>query len=661
MTPRATLGRARAAVKLYAHSTYNLRIRMDGYGVGDRRVFRTLSALREFRRSILAVVCGVMLATAVHIRFEHVRIRPRPLPQVASDGSLVVSLPDTTALGEGPSAVILRLRGGAEPARVTIAVSGAPVDHVTIPAGSEIRVDTAARIPPGTGHQLVLSANRGDWNVRYLEVANVHGFSHGYIGFVIVPRGRQVPLPRWWLSIAVALALFALSRQAVPHDNRLIRWANRGVAVVVLALFAAAMLSPVVSRYRVLLSLDTFLLLAAILYFDPLVRVAARIMPISGRARGTVACVAPHVALVVLILSSVAKGYEPGTGLTPLIVFGRDFEGRALRALQTTPHSVVEGPGYDGQFYAQLALDPMLRDPSIATALDGPAYRARRMVLPWIAHVLGLGNPFWVLQAYALLNVISWLALAWLLLRWLPPDSMRSTLAWMACLAGDGLLASVRMSLTDGPSILLLAMSVAAIERNRHAIATALLGLAGLTRETNLVGAAILTPYERLQKRSVLLTAIRATAAAAPLCVWVLYLWSVGYSPTDVGAANFALPLTGFVDKWALTVRELANGSNPFAHLSLFTLVALTTQAVFLIVHREWRNAWWRIGIAYLLLVAILGGNVWGGHPGAISRVAIPIHVTFNIILSRLRWTHFAPLWVLGNLNVIVGLDLIRS
>jgi hypothetical protein len=632
---------------------------MDSNGRRGRHVFRTRSALSEVRGSIVAVVCGVTLATAVYLPFERVRVRPRPLPQVASDGSLVVSLPDTTALGEGPSAIILRLRGGADPARITIAVNSTAVDHVTIPASSEIRVDTAARIPPGTGHQLVLSANRRDWSLTYLELANIYGFSHRYVGFVIVPRDRHVPLPHWWLSVAVALALFALSRQAVPHGNRVFRWANHIVVVLVVALFAAAMLSPVVSRYRVLLSLDTFLVLAAILYFDPLVRVAARIMPTSASATGKASQVAPHVALVVLILSSVAKVYEPGTGFTPLIVFGSDFEGRALPALRATPHSVVEGSGYDGQFYAQLALDPMLRDPSIATALDGPAYRARRMLLPWTAHLLGLGNPFWVLQAYALLNVISWLALAWLLLRWLPPGGMRSTLAWMACLAGDGLLASVRMSLTDGPSMLLLAMSVAAIERNRHGIATALLGLAGLTRETNLVGAAILTPDKRLQKRTLLFTTIRAAAVAAPLFLWIVYVWSVGYSPTDVGASNFALPLTGFVDKWALTIRELANGSNPLARLSLFPLIALTTQAVFLIVHREWRNAWWRIGIAYLLLVAVLGGNVWGGHPSAISRIAIPIHITFNIILSRMRWTHFAPLWMLGNCNVLVGLDLL--
>jgi hypothetical protein len=626
-------------------------------------VFRTLSALREFRRAILSVVCGVVLVTAVHFRFDHVRVRPRPLPQVASDGSFLVALPDTTALGEGPSAVILRLRGGAGPARVTIAVNTTLVDRITIPAGTEIRVDTAARIPPGIGNQLVLSANRRDWRVSYLELANIHGFSHGYIGFVIVPRDRDVPLPHWWLAIAVALVLFVLSRQAVPPDNHVIRRAHRVVTGVVLLLFAAAMLSSMVSRYRVLLSLDTFILLAAILYFDPLRRVAARIIPTSQRLTGRAAQVAPHVALVVLIISSVAKVYEPGIGFTALIVFGSEFEGRALPALRATPHSVVEGPGSDGQFYAQVALDPMLRDPSIATALDGPGYRARRMVLPWTAHVLGLGKPFWVLQAYALLNVISWLALAWLLLRWLPPGELRSTLAWMGCLLGDGLLASVRMSLTDGPSMLLLALSVAAIERNRHGIATALLGLAGLTRETNLVGAAILIPYKRLQKGTLLVTAIRAAVVAAPLFLWLLYIWRVGYSATDVGADNFAPPLTGFVNKWALTIRELAGGSNPYARLSLFALIALTTQAVFLIAHREWRNAWWRIGIAYLLLVAVLGANVWGSHPGAFSRIAIPIHITFNImlILSRMNWTRFSPLWLLGNLNVIVGLDLIRS
>jgi hypothetical protein len=621
-----------------------------------------LWAVNKFRGNlILAVACGLVLAAVVYLPFERVRIRPRILPQVASDGSLVVSLPDTTGLGEGPSAIVLRLRGGTEPAQIAIALNGTPVDRVTIPPGSEIRFDTAAHVPPGTGHRLALSADRVDWSLTYLELATVHGFSHGRIEFAILPRARRFESPHWSLSIALALGLLALRQRVTPLAYRVLRWTHRLVVVLVLALFGIAMLSSAVSRYRVVFAVHTFFLLVALVYADVLLAAAARISSGLLRVIRTAAPVAPHAALVAFILFSVVQTYRSDTGFTSLIGFGSEFEHRALPALRETPHVVHEGSGYDGQFYAQLALDPMVRNAVVATAFDAPGYRARRILLPWIAHVAGFGNPYWVLQVYALLNVCSWLALAWLLLRWLPIGAGRSTLAWLACLLGDGLLASLRLSLPDGPSMLALALAVAAIERNRQWIAAALLGLAGLTRETNLVGAAILGPYERPRKRMVVLTAIRAAAVAAPLVLWIVYLWSLGYPSTDAGTGNIGLPLTGFTNKWTLTIQEWASGSNPFAHLSLFALIALTTQSVFLATRRDWGNPWWRLGIAYVLFAVVVGDNVWGGHPGAISRIVIPVNIAFNIMLSRMTWTRFAPLWIVGNLNVIVGLDVIRG
>ena len=38
---------------------------------------------------------------------------------------------------------------------------------------------------------------------------------------------------------------------------------------------------------------------------------------------------------------------------------------------------------------------------SIDRAMDSAPYRARRILMPWVAYLVGLGRPFWVLQAYA--------------------------------------------------------------------------------------------------------------------------------------------------------------------------------------------------------------------------------------------------------------------
>ena len=120
------------------------------------------------------------------------------------------------------------------------------------------------------------------------------------------------------------------------------------------------------------------------------------------------------LVLVAIFLASVARFYHPGTGFTALIAFPRGNPSEAP-ALQAIPHETVPPWGsYDGQFYAQRALDPLLRDPRVDRAMDLAPYRARRILFSWTAYLLGLGRPAWILQAFALQNVASWLLLAFL-------------------------------------------------------------------------------------------------------------------------------------------------------------------------------------------------------------------------------------------------------
>jgi hypothetical protein len=103
--------------------------------------------------------------------------------------------------------------------------------------------------------------------------------------------------------------------------------------------------------------------------------------------------------LVGLVLTK----FSPQSGFTSLIRIGNGWESRQLSALQALPvATVADSSGYDGQFYAQIALDPLLRDPDLVQSLDAPAYRARRILAPAAAALLGLGNPWWDLASLCL-------------------------------------------------------------------------------------------------------------------------------------------------------------------------------------------------------------------------------------------------------------------
>jgi hypothetical protein len=101
-------------------------------------------------------------------------------------------------------------------------------------------------------------------------------------------------------------------------------------------------------------------------------------------------------AVAAAFLASAAAYYSPATGLTFFIEFPAESHGRELPIVQAIPHHDHPGSaGYDGQFYAQLAIDPLITDPAIDRALDDPPYRARRILFSWTAHLVGLGQPRW--------------------------------------------------------------------------------------------------------------------------------------------------------------------------------------------------------------------------------------------------------------------------
>ncbi|HET9372099.1 MAG TPA: hypothetical protein VFO19_17685 [Vicinamibacterales bacterium] len=367
-------------------------------------------------------------------------------------------------------------------------------------------------------------------------------------------------------------------------------------------------------------------------------------------------CHAAAAGVILLFLSSVARFYHPVTGFTVFIGLpeGHDYEVPALRAM---PHA--DGPlGYDGQFYAQLALEPLLRDPSIDRAMDLPPYRARRILFAWTAYLGGLGHPPWILEAYALQNVVAWLLLAWLLCRWVPPSTPRHLALWTACLWTHGLLMSVRLALLDGPSLLLIAAAVALIERQRLLGAAGVLGIAALGRETNLLAAVAM-----IRRPSDWSSWLKLGAAAAlivlPLLLWQDYLWSIYRSTSLTRQNHFVMPMTTFVDRWRDLVAEASvSGLWSRAGFGLCGIASLTTQAIYLIWRRDLRSPWWRVAAAYAAMMFVLHSVVWDGFPGAVTRVLLPLTIGVNILLAREPGPSFWAWFVAANLLVVPALTV---
>jgi hypothetical protein len=228
-------------------------------------------------------------------------------------------------------------------------------------------------------------------------------------------------------------------------------------------------------------------------------------------------------------------------------------------------------------------------------------------------------------------------------------------------LFSHGLIASFEASLLEGPSLLLLVIAIIAIERNRRWIAACLMGVSGLGRETNILcGSALLERLPRAWRPGRVLAG-QMLAVGLPMVLWLSYLRA---SHPDAwfelgGERNFAPPLSGYFGDWAVTLAQFRDqGWGSFARFDLLALTSVTTQLVFFAVRRQWSSPWYRVALAYLMLMLFLGPAVWEGTPGAFTRVLLPMTCAYNVLLPRGR--AYWPLAVLGNLSVINGLHALR-
>ena len=365
---------------------------------------------------------------------------------------------------------------------------------------------------------------------------------------------------------------------------------------------------------------------------------------------------AAGIVAVVVFLGLVARLWHPVYGFTALFQLDASNDGVKIAAFRELPVYVHRDTGgYDGLYYAQIAQDPTLRDPALPPAMDNFAYRARRILPPALAWLLGAGQPAAIIHTYALLNVAAWLALAAVLWRLLEVRDARGWLAWAGVLFSAGALGSVRLALTDLVALGILAGALLAAECGRGRLAAAGLAAAGLARETALLAVAGLCQSPWFSKKNV----ARGLVVAVPLGAWLAYVrWRAG--PADQGWSNFTWPGTGLLEKWHAVIEALSTVEDrPLAWTTLLATLGLTVQAAFFVVRRDPADRWWRIGAAYTGLMLCLGTAVWEGFPGAATRVLLPLSLAFNVQAHRSR-ASFAWL-LLGNLSVFAGLLTLRD
>jgi hypothetical protein len=265
------------------------------------------------------------------------------------------------------------------------------------------------------------------------------------------------------------------------------------------------------------------------------------------------------------------------------------------------------------------------------------------------AWLLPIDQPRAIKHAYLIFNGIAWLVLAALLWRLIPGNDWSDWLARGGILFSTGAIASIRFALTDLIALALLAGSMLALERRRIGWAGSLLGAAGIARGAALFALPALGEKPWLSRPN--LRRCLPVLALVAVSTTVVF-WHLGWS----GPSNnfFAWPFGSFLDKWLNSFADIFQGQSlGMAWIGFVALISLTVQAAFFVLRWPADERWWRLGIAYVVLMCFLDDAMWRGAAGGATRLLLPLTLAFNVFARRSR---ASPAWLLaGNLAVATG------
>lgn len=270
--------------------------------------------------------------------------------------------------------------------------------------------------------------------------------------------------------------------------------------------------------------------------------------------------------------------------ITAFIVAGDRF---ADRAQLDAPIAVLsQSPGYDGQFYYRLGLDPFTAEPTAhGITIDNPATRGARILYPLLAWVASWGRPPalpWAMLGFNLTGLFALAAIGVAIAR------RHAAPAWMGLLPSlyPGFIVTVIRDTTEVTAITLSAAAVAFALRNQAWRAAPFAAAAVFARETTLFalagfGVAELARCLRARRASAALFAYASPALV--FAAWqaaVLQHWHLtSFSGTS---QNFGAPLAGIARFFALNLRLMwdAPETAPGWNVRKYWLLAAATYLV---------------------------------------------------------------------------------
>ena len=242
--------------------------------------------------------------------------------------------------------------------------------------------------------------------------------------------------------------------------------------------------------------------------------------------------------------------------------------------------------------------------------------------MPALARGLGLGQPWWVVHIYSFFNVLSWLAMAWLLTAWLPLRDWVNFGRWTGCLLAAGVLESLRGSLTDLPSLLMMLAGMRLWEAQRSQPGAAVFTAGVLTRDTVALSVLGLLWPTPLSARGFARLAVLGGLIVLPTALWSLYVSH--YFPTSVSGVegNFNWPFRAVAGTAVDALGHLRHGDEDSGRYTfrLITIFSFAVQVWVVLTGWETRSAVAACRAAVRRAFSVPGPAGLGGSLGVLAR-----------------------------------------
>jgi hypothetical protein len=266
--------------------------------------------------ALFAFINTGLFTQITYSKFEGVRQKMAPSENFPENRALAVPLPGIPLKDREIMILSLKVENeGGLPKRIEVFFNSSKLGVLFLKARevkefhSDLRNDT----PGLTDNTVSLRGPDDGWRLLNYRISNMYGFSHGPMEYILIPKAtRTYQRHGAFIWLLVFLAIFLLGAVSPLKTSHLERLISRLARFLALFIIISAVLLPIVSKYRILISFHSLWIFVLFLYLSSTLRILRTFhqkglatIRLSRPFRGLTEIVSPRENVVIAFFFSV--------------------------------------------------------------------------------------------------------------------------------------------------------------------------------------------------------------------------------------------------------------------------------------------------------------------------------------------------------------------